>query len=62
MSEVTVSLIDGVNVLLVNGFIITIEPIPGSNDFCVLSYIVSCKGEYINTYLSLQQAVKWCSN
>ena len=65
MSEIYVSPIDGVNVLLVNGFRITIEPVKKKNlsaGVSTLAYIVSRKGKYIGTYQSLQQAVEWCSD
>ena len=62
MSEINVSPIDGVHVLLVNGFRISIEPECTSEGVTGLAYIVSRKGRYIYTYKSLQQAVAWCSD
>ena len=62
MSEIHVSPIDGLNVLLVNGFRITIEPVGMPDNTQRLEFVVSRKGKYIYTYLSLQQAVEWCSD
>ena len=58
--ELRASLINGENVLLLNGFRIEIVILDDHDQDPVIVYRVLRKGMYLDTYTSLQDAVEWC--
>lgn len=59
-AELRVSLINGENVLLLNGFRIEMAILDDHDQDPVIVYRVLRKGMYLDTYTSLQDAVEWC--